>query len=482
MTMEISKRTKILATLGPASTNSDVLEQMILAGANCFRLNFSHGSPEEHQERAELVRSAAKKLGAQVALLGDLQGPKIRICSFAGGPINLEIGDKFALDSSLDPTAGNQSEVGIVYKDLPQDCKSGDKLLLDDGRLELVINDIKGTRIETTVAVGGKLSDKKGINLAGGGLSAPALTEKDHADIHTAVAIGVDFLAVSFPKTAEDMIMARKAAEAAGFKGKLVAKIERAESIASEEVLDDLIRASDVVMVARGDLGVEVGDAALVGIQKRIILRARQLNRIVITATQMMESMIDSPLPTRAEVSDVANAVLDGTDAVMLSAESAVGKFPVKTIEAMTRIILGAEKERITQVSQHRMNREFERIDETIAMATMYAANHMDSTKAIIALTESGTTAELMSRIRSGIPIYALSRNDSALRHCALVRGVYPTPLNIDANAAVSDTIHAAIALLTSEGKISKGDRILLTIGDTIGERGQTNTLRVLTV
>eukprot|EP00903_Cladosiphon_okamuranus_P004494 g4492.t1 len=266
------------------------------------------------------------------------------------------------------------------------------------------------------------LSDKKGINLAGGGLSAPALTEKDHADVHTAVAIGVDFLAVSFPKTAEDMVMARGVARAAGFKGKLVAKIERAESIATPETLDALISASDVVMVARGDLGVEVGDAALVGIQKKIILRARQLNRIVITATQMMESMIDSPLPTRAEVSDVANAVLDGTDAVMLSAESAVGKYPVKVIEAMTRIIRGAERERITQVSQHRMDRQFERIDETIAMATMYAANHMGNTKAIISLTESGTTAELMSRIRSGIPIFALSRNQSALRHCCLIQ------------------------------------------------------------
>ena len=277
------------------------------------------------------------------------------------------------------------------------------------------------------------------------------------------------------------MIMARQAARFAGFKGKLVAKIERAESIASPDVLDALISASDVVMVARGDLGVEIGDAALVGIQKRIILRARQLNRIVITATQMMESMIDSPLPTRAEVSDVANAVLDGTDAVMLSAESAVGKFPVKVVEAMTRIILGAEKERTTQVSQHRMNRAFERIDETIAMATMYAANHMDSTRAIVAMTESGTTAELMSRIRSGIPIYALSRNESALRHCSLVRGVYPVPIDIDPETSVSESIRAAIDLLKSRGEINAGERILFTVGDAIGESGQTNSLRVLT-
>ena len=482
MTNSTYKRTKIIATLGPASNDSAVIEQMILAGTNCFRLNFSHGSAEEHQVRAEMVRSIANKLGIKIALLGDLQGPKIRISSFVNGKIELNAGDSFALDSSVAPESGNQSEVGIVYEDLPNDCSAGDKLLLDDGRIELEVQSISGTRIETRVVVGGPLSDKKGINLAGGGLSAPALTEKDHADIHTAVSINVDFLAVSFPKSAEDMITARKAAMAAGFKGKLIAKIERAESIESPEILDTLITASDVVMVARGDLGVEIGDAALVGVQKRIILRARQLNRIVITATQMMESMIDSPMPTRAEVSDVANAVLDGTDAVMLSAESAVGKFPVKVIETMTRIIRGAEKERITQVSQHRMNRKFERIDETIAMATMYAANHMGNTKAIISLTESGTTAELMSRIRSGIPIFALSRNESALRHCCLVRGVYPNHLDIDADTSVSNSIRAAMDLLVSQGNLQSGDRILLTIGDTIGESGQTNTLHVLTV
>ena len=482
MLHKTSKRTKIIATLGPASTHPDVLKDMILAGANCFRLNFSHGSADEHRERAEMVRSVATELETEIALLGDLQGPKIRICSFKDGPVTLEAGDAFALDPDVAADAGNKTEVGIVYKDLPKDCKSGDRLLLDDGRLELLIKAIKGTRIETQVLIGGKLSDKKGINLAGGGLSAPALTDKDHADIHTAVSIGVDFLAVSFPKTSEDMIMARAVARAAGFKGKLVAKIERAESIATPETLDALISASDVVMVARGDLGVEVGDAALVGIQKRIILRARQLNRIVITATQMMESMIDSPLPTRAEVSDVANAVLDGTDAVMLSAESAVGKYPVKVIEAMTRIIRGAERERMTQISQHRMDNEFERIDETIAMATMYAANHMGNTKAIISLTESGTTAELMSRIRSGIPIFALSRNHSALRHCCLVRGVFPNYLDFDSNSGVAQSILAAVELLKGQGYLEDGDRILLTIGDTLGQSGQTNTLRVLTV
>lgn len=477
-----SKRTKILATMGPASSTPEAIEQLISAGVNCFRLNFSHGSPEEHMGRAEAVRSAATKLGVHVGILGDLQGPKIRICKFAEDPIELQTGDNFALDTELDESAGNSTEVSVLYKDLATDCNPGDRLLLDDGRLELKVESISGGRIETTVTQGGTLSNNKGINLSGGGLSAPALTEKDYKDMETAVNIGVDFLAISFPKTSADMITAREAAEKLGFKGKLVAKIERAESLTSDKILDDLILASDVVMVARGDLGVEIGDAALVGVQKRIILRARQLNKTVITATQMMESMIESPLPTRAEVSDVANAVLDGTDAVMLSAETAVGKYPVKCIEAMTRIINGAERERLNKVSQHRMDRQFESIDETIAMAAMYAANHMGNTKAIVSLTETGTTPILMSRIRSGIPIYTLSRNAEALRRLSLVRGAFTHLIDFDQIDGVAKTIQASLAMLKSKEVLESGDRILVSIGDSLGETGQTNTLKVLSV
>ncbi|MEQ9564637.1 MAG: pyruvate kinase, partial [Pseudomonadales bacterium] len=293
-----------LATMGPACSDPKIIEELILSGTNCFRLNFSHGAPEEHRERANSVRKIAENLGVHIGILGDLQGPKIRICQFSEGPIYLTAGDAFALDTNLAEDAGNQQEVGVLYKDLADDCKAGSRLLLDDGRIELEVVSTKNGRIETRVVLGGMLSSNKGINLAGGGLSAPALTEKDHRDMQTAADIGVDFLAISFPKTAKDMVLARQAANRIGFKGKLVAKIERAESLATPETLDDLIRASDRVMVARGDLGVEIGDAALVGVQKRIILRARQLNRAVITATQMMESMIESPLPTRAEVSD----------------------------------------------------------------------------------------------------------------------------------------------------------------------------------
>lgn len=481
-TPAFKKRTKILATMGPACSDPKIIEELILSGTNCFRLNFSHGAPEEHRERADRVRKVAENLGVHIGILGDLQGPKIRICQFSEGPIYLTAGDSFALDTNLAEDAGNQQEVGVLYKDLANDCEPGSRLLLDDGRIELEVVSTSGGRIETCVVLGGMLSSNKGINLAGGGLSAPALTEKDYRDMQTAADIGVDFLAISFPKTADDMILARQAADRIGFKGKLVAKIERAESLSTPEILDDLIRASDIVMVARGDLGVEIGDAALVGVQKRIILRARQLNRAVITATQMMESMIESPLPTRAEVSDVANAVLDGTDAVMLSAETAVGKYPVKCVQAMTRIIQGAEKERMTQVSQHRLDRQFERIDETIAMAAMYAANHMGSTKAIVSLSETGTTPLLMSRIRSGLPIYSLARKPEALRYLSLVRGTFTYLANIDEKFSVAESIQASLQLLKDSGSLTTGDRILLTVGDSIGTSGQTNTLKVLEV
>ncbi len=478
----MSRRTKIIATLGPASSSEEQIRAMILAGANVFRLNFSHGSWEEQGERAELVRSIAAECGQHVALMADLQGPKIRIQGFRDGAIDLKVGQSFSLDTELDAKAGDQNQVGVLYKALPSDCKVGDRLLLDDGRLELDVVEISGSRIHTKVSIGGKLSNNKGINLAGGGLSAPALTEKDLSDLQCAAKLNIDYLAISFPKSAEDMQDARRHAAAAGYNGHLVAKMERSESVASQEAMDAIIKASDAIMVARGDLGVEIGDAQLVGIQKRLILRARQLNKIVITATQMMESMIESSLPTRAEVFDVANAVLDGTDAVMLSAETAVGKHPDKVIAAMDRVIRGAEKERITQTSQHRMDRKFESSEETIAMATMYAANHMENMKAIVCHTESGTTPLLMSRIRSGIPIYALSSNPGTLRRLAMVRGVTPVLFNGDCYDSVTETIKSSLAKLKADRLLEEGDQLILSIGDSIGKSGHTNTLKLLTM
>jgi pyruvate kinase len=474
------RRTKIVSTLGPASESPEVLEQLILAGVNVVRLNFSHGSPEDHARRATMVRELAAKHNRVVAVLGDLQGPKIRVARFAQGKIQLNIGDKFVLDAALERDAGNQEQVGIDYKELPNDCVPGDMLLLDDGRVVLRVDRIEGTRIYTTTAVGGPLSNNKGINRQGGGLTAPALTEKDFADIITAAAIDVDYLAVSFPRCAEDMHQARRLMVAAGGKAALVSKIERAEAVANDDVLDDIIRASDAVMVARGDLGVEIGDAALIGVQKRIIERSRALNKVVITATQMMESMINSPMPTRAEVFDVANAVLDGTDAVMLSAETAAGSYPVQTVEAMVRIILGAEQHPTASFDNYRMDEAFNSIDESIALAAMYTANHLAGVKAIIALTESGSTPRLMSRVGSQLPIFAFSRHVSTQRKVALYRGVHPVAFDTETIPSAQD-FYRAIDNLKQSGVLVNGDLVILSSGDTT-VLGGTNTMKILRV
>lgn len=474
------RRTKIVSTLGPASESPEVLERLILAGVNVVRLNFSHGSPEDHKRRAETVRALAAKHNRFVAVLGDLQGPKIRVARFAEGKIHLKVGDKFILDASLGRDEGNQQQVGIDYKELPNDCKPGDVLLLDDGRVVLTVDNIEGTRIYTTTKVAGPLSNNKGINRQGGGLTAPALTEKDIADIKTAAEIDVDYLAVSFPRSAEDMNYARKLMLEAGGRAGLVSKVERAEAVADDETLDGIIAASDAVMVARGDLGVEIGDAALIGVQKRIIARSRALNKVVITATQMMESMINSPLPTRAEVFDVANAVLDGTDAVMLSAETAAGSFPVETVEAMVRIILGAEKHPTASFDTYRMDQAFRSIDESIALASMFTANHLDGVKAIICFTESGSTPRLMSRVGSQLPIFAFSRHVSTQRKVAMYRGVQPVAFNTSSAPSADDFLQA-IGMLKAQGDLANGDLVIISSGDTT-LLGGTNTMKVLRV
>lgn len=371
------RRTKIVATLGPATDDPEVLERLIMAGVNVVRLNFSHGNAQDHRLRAERVRELAQKNGRTVAILGDLQGPKIRIAQFKEGPIMLAVGDSFNLDASLDKTAGDQTRVGLDYRCLPGEVTAGDRLLLDDGRVVLEVRGVSGTCIETSVLVAGKLSNNKGINREGGGLSAGALTEKDYGDIQLAAELDVDYLAVSFVRSPADLEEARSALVSAGGSAGIVAKIERAEAVADDELLERIIQASDVLMVARGDLGVEIGDASLLAVQKHLIARSRALQKVVITATQMMESMVDSPLPTRAEVFDVANAVLDGTDAVMLSGETAAGGFPVEAVEAMDRIIMGAECHPQSHVSEHRLHEDFSAADESISMAAMYTANHL---------------------------------------------------------------------------------------------------------
>jgi pyruvate kinase len=475
------RRTKIVTTLGPATDDPAVLEALIKAGANVVRLNFSHGVAEDHERRAKHVRDIANRIGTHVAILGDLQGPKIRISKFESGAITLDVGDVFVLDAALDKNAGTQQRVGIDYKELPQDVSEGDILLLDDGRVRLQVEDISGSQITTTVTVGGKLSNNKGINRLGGGLSAAALTEKDLEDIKTAANIGVDYLAVSFPRSSADIHEARRLLRAAEGRGLICAKIERAEAVATDAALDDIIRASDAVMVARGDLGVEIGDAQLVGKQKRIIERARQCNKVVITATQMMESMIESPMPTRAEVMDVANAVLDGTDAVMLSAETAAGKYPVATVKAMAEICLGAETHPSVTIDKHDLDETFTSIQEATAISAMYAATHLAGVKAIIALTESGSTAKLMSRINTILPIFSLSRHKESRARCALYRGVYPIAFDStksEAHQLVTDAVNE----IKLRGHVVPGDLVILTHGDVMETVGSTNTCKIIEV
>ena len=471
----MSRHTKIVATLGPASSAPEVLERLVEAGVDVVRMNFSHGSPEDHKARADGIRAAATKLGRTVGILGDLQGPKIRVGKFADGKITLEAATRFILDAAC--TLGNAERVGLDYKELPKDVKNGDILLLDDGRLKLRVDSVRGSEIHTTVLVGGILSNNKGINRQGGGLTAPALTAKDMDDIKAAAQIGVDFVAVSFPKSAADMYMARQLMRAAGSSAVLIAKIERVEAI---ENLEEILESSDGIMVARGDLAVEVGDATVPALQKKMIRMARDRNKLTITATQMMESMITSPVPTRAEVSDVANAVLDGTDAVMLSAETASGKYPVETVESMARVCVEAERSAEVTLDREFLDRIFTRIDQSIAMAAIWTAHHL-KVKAIAALTQSGSTALWMSRLNCGVPIYALTPDAASVARMALYREVYPLQMaqeHIDRDRLLAE----AEQLLIDRGVVQLGDLIVLTIGEPIGCAGGTNTLKIVRV
>ena len=467
------RRTKIVATLGPASSDAATLARMIEAGLDVVRMNFSHGTAAEHRKRVELVRSLARRAGRAVGVLVDLQGPKIRIGKFTDGSTTLKTGNKFVLDA--DREMGDDASVGLDYKDLPRDVRTGDTLLLDDGRIVLGVASVRGSRITTVVEQGGILSNNKGINRKGGGLTAPALTEKDMRDIKTAAELKADFLGVSFPRSGDDIRWARDLMHKAGGNSLIVAKIERAEAItALEEILD----ASDAIMVARGDLAVEVGDAVVPALQKRMIRLAREKNRAVITATQMMESMISNPIPTRAEVSDVANAVLDGTDAVMLSAETATGSFPVETVAAMARVCVEAEKEDLVSLERRRETPPAD-VEEAIARATVFTANNLNI-KAIAAMTQSGKTVLLMSRLPTMVPIYAMSSLPETRRKVTLFRGVYP--VRFKGTRDSEKALNMAEDELLKRGAVQVGDYMLLTIGEPYGKAGGTNTMKIVKV
>ncbi|MDE0950236.1 MAG: pyruvate kinase [Halioglobus sp.] len=481
MSPKVIRRTKIVATVGPASESDDIIAKLIGAGVNVFRLNFSHGTAQQHARVAAKIRKQAAIAGQYVGIMADLQGPKIRIGSFRDDFVELANGDRFRLDLNLGEDEGDIRGVGLEYEELCTSVVRGDILLLDDGRIRMRVDDVEPSAVECSVLVGGKLSSRKGINRLGGGLAAPALTAKDLTDIDSLAEVGPDFVAVSFVSRAEDIFQTRELLQQHQLQPDIIAKIERAEVVADDDTLNGILKASDGVMVARGDLGVEVGDAQLIGIQKELITRARNMDRVVITATQMMESMINSSMPTRAEVFDVANSVLDGTDAVMLSAETAVGRYPVEVVQAMADAAGGAERQPVARTSKYRLNKRFADAQETIALSAIYAANHFDNVRGIACLTESGNTPRLMSRLSSGLPIFALSHLSETLQKLSLCRGV--VPLYFDAAAFDHDRVDAcAIEFLMDGGYLRKGDSIILTKGEIMGTAGSTNIMKILPV
>ncbi len=472
------RRTKIIATLGPATDDEAVLSQLIDAGVDVFRINLSHGSREEQMARAGQLRKVSAAAGREVGMLADLKGPKIRVESFAKSPVTLEAGDHFVLDAGEEHTPGDNSRVNVSYPGLPGDVSPGQVLLLDDGLISMEVTEVAATEIHCRVINGGQLGDRKGLNLQGGGLSVPGLSSEDIDDISHAIAMGIDFLAVSFPRNARDMQRARKLLREGGSEAVLFAKIERVEAIAH---LEEIIDASDAVMVARGDLGVELGDAQLPGLQKRIIREALNHNRVAITATQMMQSMVEHPIPTRAEVLDVANAIIDGTDAVMLSAETAVGKYPLKVVEAMQEICIGAERHCAELSGHEKLNVRFQRIDQAIAMAAMFTAANV-SVQAIVALTESGSTARWLSRVSTSVPIFALSPNPASRRRMSVYRNVFPVDHASTPGISSAEITSEAINHLFKNELLKTGDRVIFTMGEQMGSQGGTNMMKIIQV
>jgi len=458
--MKCIRRTKIVATLGPSTDKKDNLKKIIKNGVNVLRLNFSHGNSKEHQNRVKQAKLIMKEMGCYLSILGDLQGPKIRIGMFENKKIFLKKGSSFILDYNFSKSYGNEKIVQVEYSKLSKEVKKNDILLLDDGKIKLKVLNIKLSKVFTKVLIGGVLSNKKGINKLGGGLSADCLTKKDEKDIILAAKLEVDYLAISFPRCSQDLVRTKLLLKKAGSHAKIVAKIERAEVVFNQNIIDEIINHSDAIMVARGDLGVEISDPELAGVQKKLIERTLQLNKIVITATQMMESMITNPIPTRAEVMDVANAVLDGTDAVMLSAETASGKNPVETVISMSNICKGAEKIPILNTSKFRLSMQFNSIKEAITSSSMYTANQLTGVSSIINLTYSKQIAILLSRIKSNLPIFSLTNKVRDLNLMTLYRGVIPIFFKKLNNKVKEE--NQAITFLISKNLISIGSLVVI--------------------
>ena len=473
----VLRQTKIVATLGPSTDSDHEMSRLVAKGMDVARVNFSHGDSDDHRKRIELVRKHATEQRRAIGILADLQGPKIRITRFKDQKIFLEEGARFVLNVELDEHSGDMEQVGVTYKNLPKDVKLGDILIVDDGNIVLEVTEVLDPLVKTKVLVGGELSNSKGINRQGGGLTAASLTPKDHQDIRTAGDFDIDYLAVSFVRNAIDVSFARELLNVTGCQSGIISKIERVEAVKN---IEEIVDASDGIMIARGDLAVEIGDAQLPGVQKRLIDVARRRNRFVITATQMMTSMIQSLNPTRAEVLDVANAVLDGTDAIMLSQESAVGRHPAKVVAAVDRICRGSESTNLQTDRIERREEQFSNTEEAVAMATMFTARHYN-VSAILALTESGSTAKWLSQKLSGIPIYAVTPHARTERRVTLFRGVHPISFDVDRNLDLPIEIQT-IEELRRRKIVKNGDLLLVTRGDETGVTGGTNTMKILPV
>ncbi len=465
------RRTKIVCTIGPSSEAPETIEKLIQAGLNVARLNFSHGTQEEHARKITAIREIAARLGKPVAVLQDLAGPKIRIGRFASGPIRLKPGEEFILTARDVP--GDQREVSVTYKELPGDVQAGDALLLADGALELKVKTVRGDDIFCEVVVGGELSSSKGINLPSRSIRAPILTEKDLSDFAFGLQQGVDYAALSFVRTANDVQIARDFMKQQGREVPLIAKIEKHEALKN---IDAIIAAVDGVMVARGDLGVEIPLEQVPFFQRQIITKANRAGKPVITATQMLKSMVDAPRPTRAEVSDVANAILEGTDAIMLSEESASGNYPVEAVQTMARIAMETEKNFPFTEWTHKYEDEDKDEQMAVAQAACELAENV-SAAALITLTQSGSTARFVAKHKPACPILAPTPNETTYRRLALVWGCLPVKLPVE--EAIEPLMKCAMRAAGATGLVKAGDTAVITAGIPLQTSGITNLIKV---
>jgi pyruvate kinase len=466
------RRSKIVCTLGPAVDSFERLKDLIEAGMNVARFNFSHGSHEEHEERYHRLRKASEDTGRAVGVLADLQGPKIRLETFANGPVELKRGDEFTITTEDVP--GDRSICGTTYKGLPGDVSKGETILINDGNVSLQVTEVDGPRVRAIVIEGGVISDHKGINLPGVAVNVPALSEKDVEDLEFALRLGCDMVALSFVRSAHDVLDVHRVMDRVGRRVPIIAKVEKPQAV---ENMDEVIAAFDAVMVARGDLAVEYPLEKVPMVQKELIEKCRRNAKPVIVATQMMESMIDNSRPTRAEASDVANAILDGTDAVMLSAESSVGRYPIETVKTMSKIVVAAERELLSRGLQPLVPGKKPRTQGgSVARAACEMADFLDS-KALVAFTKSGDTARRLSRYRAVQPIIAFTTEPSTRNQLTLTWGVETYVVRY-ANHT-DEMVEICDAEVAKLNRYEPGDTLIITAGSPPGVAGTTNMVRV---